>query len=1557
MTTLNPLEASSAITDTYRRYLQSLISPRQERLATAIQSAIADSVRSENGIVKGPYLEATPPYVTGKTIRELVEEGTLSEEFLKIASNSFPLDRPTYAHQEQAVKKIAAGRNLLIATGTGSGKTESFLLPIFNFLMREKERGELGPGVRALLLYPMNALANDQVKRIRELLLNYPAITFGRYTGETEQDPKMALSIYREMEVQDPPVNELISRQQMQETPPNILLTNYAMLEYLLLRPEDHAIFNGPHSSSWRFIVADEAHTYDGAHGVEVSMLLRKLRERVDPEGKIQTIGTTATIGGTAAEKQRFAENFFGNTFQISDDVGVDSDLVVPQRQPLGHGSWGPLSVSDWLGFSGPADFQARAASQGHTQSSVDLAFSSEKSVAKLRLELLKEPKAITALAPIVFGSGVHGSEEAIVKIIELGSMIRDPFDRPVFSARYHLFASATEGIFVCLAEEPHASLSRHAKCEVCELPSFEVAGCKRCGSAYYLGRIVEKAGNNFLLPSMSDDDTKGKSVFAYIVEDLPDADDDDQILFDEEDADSPNQKNDFLVCVGCGLIHSQAMPKCPECDSIRSIRVRFTEQDNKCEYCLGRGPNLLRRLESGNNAAASVLGSKLYQELPPAPGERATQLPGQGRKLMIFSDNRQQAAFFAPYMRDAFEKILWRKLIYRGLQDAESAYPNQPIDPDSLVNFIKPHTQSKALGFGFETPLAADLEISKHLHFEAVSSDQQANLEGTGLVVWEIDLPMDPNAYGPLISAGMSLADSRALVHELLNTLRSGGMLSARNGVDVSSELFKPRIGPLFIREAAPDKKIRAYSWLPASKSNARLKFTQSVLERLGIGLDANDLLKGIWQALTAKTGLLSDFLVANHANGLVFQLNHSKLRLRTVGKTDSVFVCDVCGRISPVSAGGVCPRFGCKGHQVNMTPADLISKAGNDYYSHTYQEEGLFGLTASEHTAQLETKFASAVQQAFIEGRINVLSSSTTFELGVDVGELQTVLLRNVPPSVANYIQRAGRAGRRADSAALILTYAQRRPHDLSMFSDPSKMVSGEMRSPFVELSNQRIFQRHAYSLFFSAYFKAVGMSKLGKVSDFMSSGDFSLREQVVSWVHENSPMLRKRFDSMMPPQLAENANKIWSSTLKDFGDLFEKVKDNYLSEVADYEELISKAAADQNFKVAESLKRALRTIRGKDLIGFLSGHNLIPKYGFPVDTVPLIPRRGEATEAASKVELDRDLSIAIFEYAPGNELIAAGYIWESIGLQKPYAAKDAEKGFIRMEYSKCSDCNEYQERLYVQGEKFHHCGSCQSSKIKLGNYIRPEWGFVARGGVRRPGENRTTYSGQRSLYLNDQGVATVFSGKNTPAGVTAELRTVARLVIINSGPGGLSYNWCQSCDYCVPRIAESKPKEHERPHSTDKKCKQTFREYIDLGHSFETDIVHVTMDLSSGPHTSDEVGKEVAYALLEGAAEGLQIAHEDIDVILLPSPPKSLKIALVDSVPAGAGYAKLIAENLGKVFEAAFDRVSRCECGPETSCYKCLRSYRNQKEHDELERGKANEALRVILKKPQS
>ncbi|MFG3685434.1 DEAD/DEAH box helicase [Micromonospora sp. NPDC047740] len=218
MSKLDPIATTRAMVDAYQRYLHTLIEPRDTKLARALDAAIAAAI--QDGVTKGPILEATPPYAQGRSLRELIGEGVLHSEFATLAGG-LPLERPLYVHQEQALRRAAQGRNLVVATGTGSGKTESFLLPILNHLVAERAAGALGPGVRALLLYPMNALANDQMKRLRVLLRDVPDITFGRYTGDTKQTHRDAVSVFEQQNPGEPRVpNELLSRDEMRKTPP-----------------------------------------------------------------------------------------------------------------------------------------------------------------------------------------------------------------------------------------------------------------------------------------------------------------------------------------------------------------------------------------------------------------------------------------------------------------------------------------------------------------------------------------------------------------------------------------------------------------------------------------------------------------------------------------------------------------------------------------------------------------------------------------------------------------------------------------------------------------------------------------------------------------------------------------------------------------------------------------------------------------------------------------------------------------------------------------------------------------------------------------------------------------------------------------------------------------------------------------------------------------------------------------------------------------------------------------------------------------------------------------
>ena len=218
---LNPLDTSRIIFERYKKYITTSLKFNDDEL----NSQLITLLEEPNKFSKGPIIEATPPYKKGKSLQNLIDEGVLTSEFNNFSSSDLPLDRNLYLHQERAIKKICRdNKNIVVATGTGSGKTESFMIPVLNELLNEKQNKNLCPGVRALLLYPMNALANDQMKRLRKLLENEPEITFGIYTGETEEQEDKALEKFIRMHGEKPLSNELISRDKMKATPPNIYL-------------------------------------------------------------------------------------------------------------------------------------------------------------------------------------------------------------------------------------------------------------------------------------------------------------------------------------------------------------------------------------------------------------------------------------------------------------------------------------------------------------------------------------------------------------------------------------------------------------------------------------------------------------------------------------------------------------------------------------------------------------------------------------------------------------------------------------------------------------------------------------------------------------------------------------------------------------------------------------------------------------------------------------------------------------------------------------------------------------------------------------------------------------------------------------------------------------------------------------------------------------------------------------------------------------------------------------------------------------------------------------
>ena len=282
----SPISAAKNIKDEFIGYISTLFHISDKDYSAQFVAALQE----EGAVSKGPYLAVSDSYKTGKSLEQMIEEGEASPLFRNLEGDipdgekEIQIDRGLYLHQERALRKTNQGKNLIVTTGTGSGKTECFIIPIINHLLREAEKGTLTSGDRAILIYPMNALANDQMKRLRNLLKSYPDITFGVYNSGTKQSEQDGIAEYGKVYKDangyplKPLKNEIISRDQMQKTPPHILVTNYAMLEYMMLRPKDDLVFSG---AKLRYLVLDEAHIYRGATGMETSLLLKRLKARI----------------------------------------------------------------------------------------------------------------------------------------------------------------------------------------------------------------------------------------------------------------------------------------------------------------------------------------------------------------------------------------------------------------------------------------------------------------------------------------------------------------------------------------------------------------------------------------------------------------------------------------------------------------------------------------------------------------------------------------------------------------------------------------------------------------------------------------------------------------------------------------------------------------------------------------------------------------------------------------------------------------------------------------------------------------------------------------------------------------------------------------------------------------------------------------------------------------------------------------------------------------------------------------------------------------------------
>ena len=1145
-----------------------------------------------------------------------------------------------------------------------------------------------------------------------------------------------------------------------------------------------------------------------------------------------------------------------------------------------------------------------------------------------MRARLAGGPRPFDALAAQLFDPS-EDPRQSLAALVAVGSGVVDESGTPVLSARYHLFTRATEGAYTCLSPAgPHVSLGRREICEKCTAAAFEFGACQRCGAVYLTGTINPADGKFFFEPRRHDDQPSW-----LLLGDSPAVvDEDDQTL---DDTAKSMDANAALLCTGCGALYRGNSASC--CPSARMWPVQDINRPGYalkgCLVCGARG-SAVRRFESGQDAAAAVVSTALYQALPPED-EHVTK-PGSGRKLLLFSDSRQRAAFFAPYLDASYATLQHRRLIWEGLRLAED---QGEVHVDDLVDGVTRAATKAGVFRARESQSTKTRQTALWVMQELVTTDDRQSLEGRGLLRISLAREADWQLRPELERLGLDDDETWDLLAELTRTLRQQGVLTMPENVAPDDEAFAPRIGPIYVRSDGSDTRRKVLSWLPTLGRNRRLDFLQRIISASESDVDAREMLAACWEAISEpEDGWLAVRMVPGL--GVVRQVDHTWLNLQVGARA---YRCSVCRRLAPVSVRGICPTLGCPGTLDGYVLPDAV--VDDDHYRTVYRSMEPIPLVTSEHTAQWTGEEAARIQQAFLRGDVNALSCSTTFELGVDVGELQSVVLRNMPPNTANYIQRAGRAGRRTASAALVVTYAQRTSHDLSRYQNPIEMIAGKVRAPYVPLGNERIDRRHAHSVALAAFFR-YGKYALDK--QWKTAGQFFLPDDagndapvtlVKSFLTPVSEEIMQSLSRVIPPSVQQEIGIPDSAWVDKLVELLGEVRLQLASEVDILEERRLQAFQARRSNVAGMYERISNTLRQRDLLGFLANRNVLPKYGFPVDTVDLMTSH-TGNPIGDRLELSRDLTSAIYEYAPGSEIVAGGVLWTSGGIYRRPGRELTGRSFMI-----CRHCDAFQQS---DGELEPSCPACdQPYTDTRKRYVIPEFGFVASRTTRKPSMTPPGCSWNGKTYVLSLAAEPEEHIWRTRGGGTITARAGARgsLLALSEGPGRKGYLICYACGWGT--TIGKPPKSHEDP-LRGRECDVRLQP-VYLAHRYETDLLELCLDPMIMPQQDMSTVHSLLAAILEGAADRLQISRDDIDGTLYPRPGERRALVIYDTVPAGAGNALRIARSLDVVLEGALDRVADCDCGEETSCYGCLRNYRNQWSHDLLRRDYAAKALR--------
>ncbi|MCY4673959.1 MAG: DEAD/DEAH box helicase [Bacteroidetes bacterium] len=1068
------------------------------RISTPSLARAIDDFIERGEAFKGTYLSFQLPFKKGTSNGERFPE--------------IPLGFPPYLHQERAFERLSANppKPTIVATGTGSGKTEAFLYPILDYCRQVAGQS----GIKAILIYPMNALATDQAKRIAHIIYENPSlrdkITAGLYIGGKGATSRRQMT----------KSGIISSRYALRESPPDLLLTNYKMLDYLMIRPTDTDLWRGNHPGTLRYVVVDELHTFDGAQGTDLACLLRRLKARLRATD-LCPVGTSATLGSDSSDELRtYAQTIFDAKF---DDEAIITEARLEPGEFLmdslirrfnfpGHEELVPSdqfeSIEAYIGAQYKAWFDSDTPSS---------AITSDEWRAQLG-EQLRQHAAFQNLIKIVGDKtlpsdvvaeqlAAAGGREALTKsenmrvfesLLALVSYARDPKNaiRPLLDVRIQFWMRELARMVASIEKQPQLTWSTDLADEQ-QTKYAPLASCIKCGNAGWLAtqKIISETPN--LKLQLIYDAYFGKRSDLKVI--YPDA------------TPSPLEIGSKL-CVKCLSIYPEQTPECDECteeDTLIKVYLHSFKDNSRrsgiqleCPYC-------------NESNQPGIFGSRAASLLSIALGQTFASRYNEDKKVLTFSDSVQDAAhragFFAARtysfsVRTALLKHLKTldndqgiKTVAEGLVQSQCT---QLGDASFVGTFIAPNMfwldDYEALRKRGELPKGSDLpdKVAKRLEWEVylhfgVRARRGRTLENTLSAAISVDQDLFTSWIQDILPdlkanyEGLREIDERTFrqcLTGLIYRLRTdGGVVHPRltkyieslgrdlRSISDQAIPWMPRFKykgpyPRFLTTASTQNFLP----LTGSKSSSWVQgWTHKCLLPDGMivaGLDAA--LREV--LLSAPSDLLRRFASNRH---LVWGLDPDALTVTTDVCRFTCYTCHYDVSV-PVRSKDIWHKMPCINHRCTGR-FELQDNYQVDYYKALYGSGDVCRFVPKEHTALLTAKQRERIEKDFMrEDRRpwdpNIVSCTPTLELGIDIGDLSTVFLGSVPPAQANYVQRVGRAGRQ-NGNSVAFTVANSRAHDLYFFADPDEIISGKVQVPGTFLKAPEMLQRQmaAYSM----------------------------------------------------------------------------------------------------------------------------------------------------------------------------------------------------------------------------------------------------------------------------------------------------------------------------------------------------------------------------------------------------------------------------------------------------------------------------------------------------------